>query len=175
MASRYGIGIDLGTTNCVLAYVDLKKEDAGATVLPITQRTSLDAIRESSLLPSFFYYATETETARGSLSPFGPDVRDEPIGYVIGSFAQDQMSRLAGRVIHSAKSWLAHGGVDREAPMLPFGSEEIPPELRLSPVEAECRLPRAPEARLGSSLRAAGPGQSLRGAAHRHHRPCLVR
>jgi molecular chaperone DnaK (HSP70) len=136
MASRYGIGIDLGTTNCVLAYVDLKKEDAGAAVLPITQRTSFDAIRESPLLPSFFYYATETETARGSLSPFGPDARDELIGYVIGTFAQDQMSRLPGRVIHSAKSWLAHGGVDREAPMLPFGSEEIPPELRLSPVEA---------------------------------------
>ncbi|MET1081688.1 MAG: Hsp70 family protein, partial [Burkholderiales bacterium] len=136
MASRYGIGIDLGTTNCVLAYVDLKTEDAGAAVLPITQRTSLDAIRESPLLPSFFYYATETETARGSLSPFGADARDELIGYVIGSFAQDQMSRLPGRVIHSAKSWLAHGGVDREAPMLPFGSEEIPPELRLSPVEA---------------------------------------
>ena len=136
MASRYGIGIDLGTTNCVLAYVDLKTEDAGAAVLPITQRTSFDAIRESPLLPSFFYYATETETARGSLSPFGADARDEPIGYVIGSFAQDQTSRLPGRVIHSAKSWLAHGGVDREAPMLPFGSEEIPPELRLSPVEA---------------------------------------
>ena len=136
MAPRYGIGIDLGTTNCALAYVDLKTEHAGAEVLPITQRTAPDAIRESPLLPSFFYYATEVETARGALNPFVSDVRDEPLGYVIGSFAQDQTNRLPGRVIHSAKSWLAHGGVDREAPMLPFGSEEIPAELRLSPVEA---------------------------------------
>jgi molecular chaperone DnaK (HSP70) len=136
MAPRYAIGIDLGTTNCVLAYVDLRTEHAGAEVLPIAQRTSLDAVRESLLLPSFFYYATEAETARGPLSPFSSDAGDEPIGYVIGSLAHDQMSSLPGRVIHSAKSWLAHAGVDREAPMLPFGSEEIPAELRLSPVEA---------------------------------------
>src|SRR5262245_32311712 len=136
MSPRYAIGIDLGTTNCVLAYVDLRTEHARAEVLPITQRASFDSVRESLLLPSFFYYATEAEAAQGPLNPFSSDAGEEPIGYVIGSLAQDQMSSLPGRVIHSAKSWLAHGGVDREAPMLPFASEEIPAELRLSPVEA---------------------------------------
>jgi molecular chaperone DnaK (HSP70) len=136
MSPRYAIGIDLGTTNCALAYVDLRTDHAGAEVLPITQRASFDSVRESLLLPSFFYYATEAEAARGPLNPFNSDTGEELIGYVIGSLAQDQMHALPGRVIHSAKSWLAHGGVDREAPMLPFGSEEISPELRLSPVEA---------------------------------------
>jgi molecular chaperone DnaK (HSP70) len=136
MSPRYAIGIDLGTTNCVLAYVDLRAEHADAEVLPIPQRASFDSVRESVLLPSFFYYTTEAEAARGPLNPVSSDAGEERIGYVIGSFAQDQMSSLPGRVIHSAKSWLAHSGVDREAPMLPFGSEEISPELRLSPVEA---------------------------------------
>ena len=135
-ASRYAIGIDLGTTNCTLAYVDLRPEHVRVETLPIPQLRSLRTIVESPLLPSFFYYPTEAELDQGELDPFSAKTADESAGYVIGAFAREQMTALPGRVIHSAKSWLAHAGVDREAQMLPFASEEIPTELRLSPVEA---------------------------------------
>jgi molecular chaperone DnaK (HSP70) len=135
-APRYAIGIDLGTTNCTLAYVDLRRAQGGVETLAIGQLKSLRTIIESPLLPSFFYYPTEAELEQGELDPFSAQTADEPAGYVIGAFAREQMTALPGRVIHSAKSWLAHAGVDREAQMLPFASEEIPTELRLSPVEA---------------------------------------
>ena len=64
----------------------------------------------------------------------------------IGAFAREQMAALPGRVVHSAKSWLSHAGVDREAPSSRSASEEIPAELRLSPVEASSALPRATSA-----------------------------
>lgn len=135
-AARYAIGIDLGTTNCTLAYVDLRPGHGGVETLLIPQLRSLRTIVESPLLPSFFYYPTAAELDQGELDPFSAKTADESAGYVIGAFAREQMTALPGRVIHSAKSWLAHAGIDREAQMLPFASEEIPTELRLSPVEA---------------------------------------
>lgn len=135
-APRYAIGIDLGTTNCTLAYVDLRRARGSVATLSIPQLQSLRTIVESRLLPSFFYYPTAAELDQGELDPFSAETADEPVGYVIGAFARERMTALPGRVIHSAKSWLAHAGVDREAQMLPFASEEIPTELRLSPVEA---------------------------------------
>src|SRR5437870_8406856 len=133
---RYAIGIDLGTTNCVLAYVELRTPPARAHVLPITQLHSLDSLVESPLLPSFFYYVTAAESAAGQINPFTGSLDEESPGYVVGIAAREQMSALPGRVIDSAKSWLAHAGIDREARILPFGSEEIAAELQLSPVEA---------------------------------------
>ncbi len=135
-APRFAIGIDLGTTNCTLAWVDLQRAHSRVETLPIPQLQSLRTILESPLLPSFFYYPTAAELDQGELDPFSAQTADEALGYVIGAFAREQMTALPGRVIHSAKSWLAHAGVDREAQMLPFASEDIPTELRLSPVEA---------------------------------------
>jgi molecular chaperone DnaK (HSP70) len=138
-APRYAIGIDLGTTNCTLAYIDLRVKPRRCMTLAVPQLQSLRTIAESPLLPSFFYYPTDAQIAQGQLNPLaapGADGGEESTGYVIGAFAREQMTALPGRVIHSAKSWLAHGGVDREAQILPFASDEIPAELRLSPVEA---------------------------------------
>ena len=135
-APRYAVGIDLGTTNCVLAYVDLRERESRSRVLPIPQMNSLDTVAESPLLPSFFYFATDTEAAGHALDPFGAGAPGESTGFVVGALAREQMNALPGRVIHSAKSWLAHAGIDREARILPFGTEEVPPELQLSPVEA---------------------------------------
>jgi molecular chaperone DnaK (HSP70) len=136
MEPRYAIGIDLGTSNCVLAYADLRDPRARARVLPIRQLHAPGTVVESALLPSCFYYPTEAELARGGLDPFPGDSAEEEASFVVGDYAREQMNALPGRVIHSAKSWLAHAAVDRESPLLPFGSEEIPPRLRLSPVEA---------------------------------------
>jgi len=132
---RYAIGIDLGTTNCALAYVDLRSRQARPAVLPVPQLNTLNTLVKSPLLPSCYYFPTGAESAQSHLDPFGSD--DEGTSnFIIGAFARDQMNALPGRVIHSAKSWLAHAGIDREAKILPFGSEEIPPSQQLSPVEA---------------------------------------
>jgi molecular chaperone DnaK (HSP70) len=133
---RYAIGIDLGTTNCVLAWVDLRAPGSASAVLALPQLHGFDTLIDSPLLPSFFYYCTEQEAAQAQLDPFGAQTVEEPSGYVVGTMARERMSTLPGRVIQSAKSWLAHAGVDRESRILPFGSEEIAAELRLSPVEA---------------------------------------
>lgn len=135
-APRYAIGIDLGTTNCALAYVDLGAPRAGATLLALPQLHGFDTLVDSPLLPSFFYYCTEAELDQPQLDPITGQPDGEAAGYVVGALARDRMSATPGRVIHSAKSWLAHAGIDRETRILPFGSDEIAPDLRLSPVEA---------------------------------------
>lgn len=132
---RYAIGIDLGTTNCALAYVDLRTRQARPAVLPVPQLSTLDTVVKSPLLPSCYYFPTAAELAQSHLDPFAAG-DGGMADFVIGAFARDQMNALPGRVIHSAKSWLAHAGIDREAKILPFGSEEIPPPQQLSPVEA---------------------------------------
>jgi molecular chaperone DnaK (HSP70) len=136
MPPRYAIGIDLGTTNCVLAYVDLRTKHAGSEVLPIPQIHSISTTETRPLLPSFYYFPTAAEMDTGQLDPFHSESKNRNASFVVGAFARDQMSALPGRVVHSAKSWLAHAGIDRGAKILPFAAEEIPPELKLSPVEA---------------------------------------
>lgn len=133
---HYAIGIDLGTTNCVLAYVDLRAEDSRSAALPVPQIHTPGTVVRSPLLPSCFYYATPAQVAHGGLNPFDAEAGDEEIPFVVGAFAQKQLNVLPGRVIHSAKSWLAHAGIDRESKILPFGSDEIPAPDKLSPVEA---------------------------------------
>ncbi|MBK6337649.1 MAG: Hsp70 family protein [Betaproteobacteria bacterium] len=133
---RYAIGIDLGTTHCTLAWIDLADDTARARVLAIPQLDTPRTVRSSPLLPSFFCYATPGEIAGGQFDPLKSTPLEEAPGYFIGALARERMGDQPGRVIHSAKSWLAHAGIDREARLLPFGSDEIPPELKLSPVEA---------------------------------------
>ncbi len=114
------IGIDLGTTNSALAYID-PKEAAEADfppihVLPIEQQ--VDAQRTAALrtLPSFLFLS------------------DPP---VVGAYARDQGALLPTRTVHSAKSWLSNSEADRTAKILPWDSQE---EGRvLSPVEASTR------------------------------------
>lgn len=133
---RYAIGIDLGTTNCTLAYVDLAASPRRVAVLPVPQLDSPRTVIADPLLPSYFCYATEAEIAQGEVDPLTGAPAAEPRGYVVGALARTRAAELPGRVIHSAKSWLAHAGIDREAALLPFASDEIPAELKLSPVEA---------------------------------------
>jgi molecular chaperone DnaK (HSP70) len=131
---RFAIGIDLGTTNSVLSYVDLKEKNARPSPLPIPQLYSLNTVEENPILPSCYYFGTEAEVERHALSPFAAD--GERTSHAIGQLAKNQANVLPGRVIQSAKSWLSHAGIDREARILPFGSEEISPNVKLSPVEA---------------------------------------
>src|SRR6201996_2044700 len=114
------VGIDLGTTNSALAFID--PQEAGEAdfppihVLPIEQQ--LDVHRRGALrkLPSFLYLS-------------------EPP--VVGAFAREQGALVPTRTVHSAKSWLSNSEADRTAKILPWDSQE---EGRvLSPVEASAR------------------------------------
>ena len=46
------------------------------------------------------------------------------------------LEKLPGRVVRSAKSWLCHHSADRSAPILPWGSEDLAPAQKISPVRA---------------------------------------
>src|SRR5260370_417387 len=133
-SGRYLVGIDLGTTNSALAYVDLKKrgqqERPDIRAFPVPQLIAASQAAERPLLPSFLYLPGEHDLPAGAAAlPWDPAARR-----VVGEFARNQGSRIPGRLVTSAKSWLCHAGVDRTAPLLPFGA---PPDVpRVSPVEA---------------------------------------
>ncbi len=125
---RYAIGIDLGTTNCVLAYVDLAAKPGRIAVLPIPQLETRDTVAAGPLLPSFYYLGTEDHDPPCTVPGL-------PLTVALGVYAKTQLDAQPGRVVHSAKSWLAHGGIDRETRLLPFGSEEVEEHDKRSPVE----------------------------------------
>ena len=132
MAARYIVGIDLGTTNSALAYVDLKAEGDLAGSIDSLEVVQLVAPSESApkrLLPSNAYLPGPHELPAGATKlPWGePDV-------IVGELAKQQGARVPGRMVSSAKSWLCHAGVDRTAPILPWGAPDGVP--RRSPVEA---------------------------------------
>jgi molecular chaperone DnaK (HSP70) len=131
--SRYIVGIDLGTTNCAVAYVDTKgRERPTADVRPfeVTQLVAAGESAPRSMLPSFLYLPGQHELPAGATHlPWRGD-SDK----IVGEFARIQGARIPGHLVASAKSWLCHPGVDREAAILPWGA---PPEARkVSPVDA---------------------------------------
>lgn len=132
---RYLIGIDLGTTNCCVSYVD--KEDARATTrsFSLPQLVGPGQVESKPLLPSFCYLAGQEEWDKGSLTLPWASQRD----YMVGIFALSYGSRVPTRLVSSAKSWLCHSSVARNDPMLPPGGD---PSLRISPVEASSRYLR---------------------------------
>ena len=132
--TRYVIGIDLGTTNSAVAYVDLQKPSPRhISFLHIPQLISPGQIGNRAVLPSFLYLPGPYELPPGSTAlPWDKD-RD----YGVGEFAREQGALVPGRLVSSAKSWLCHAGVDRTAPILPWGTEGD--VRKVSPVEASAR------------------------------------
>jgi hypothetical protein len=137
---RYIIGIDLGTTNSALAYVDLAAQGAAAPDAPPTiqifdvpQLTAPGVMGTRPVLPSFLYLPGDYDLPAGSTDlPWSAEHH-----YLVGEGAREQGARVPGRLVASAKSWLAHGAVDRTAPILPWGAaEEV---QKVSPVEASKR------------------------------------
>jgi hypothetical protein len=132
-APRFAIGIDLGTTHCALAYVDLAASDGEATVcevLPIPQLTAPGTVESLALLPSFLYLPHASELAEGDLSL--PWSAAQTVA--AGEFARSRGALTPIRGVSSAKSWLCHPGVDRRAAILP---PDAPAEVaRISPLEA---------------------------------------
>jgi molecular chaperone DnaK (HSP70) len=136
-AHRYAVGIDLGTTHCVLSYIDLDSVDPHGLedqlvheIMLIPQLTSPGSVEELAQLPSFIYQAHPSELQEGDITlPWSakPEV-------ILGAIARELGSKTPIRLVSSAKSWLCHSGIDRHAKLLPPNSpEEVP---KISPLEA---------------------------------------
>jgi molecular chaperone DnaK (HSP70) len=60
------LGIDLGTTNSVLAYAPLGAEQPAVELLPIPQLVAAGVVESRTFLPSFLYLAPEHEAKEGA-------------------------------------------------------------------------------------------------------------
>lgn len=133
MAARFLVGIDLGTTNSALAFVDTATRRRTIETFPVPQLVSEGRMGERPTLPSALYLAGTHDVPTGALAlPWAGDGRE-----VVGELARLQGARVPGRLVTSAKSWLTHGGVDRTAAILPWGAPDDVPKL--SPVAASAR------------------------------------
>ena len=132
--SRYFVGIDLGTTNCALAYADTSEATADAPApirsMPVPQVVGVNDVADRPVLPSFLYLPASKEFPAGATDlPW----KSAP-GRFVGSFAREHGAKVPGRLVSSAKSWLSHPGVDRRAAILPWtAADDVE---RLSPVAA---------------------------------------
>ena len=130
----YIIGIDLGTTNCTMAYTSQK--DA-IQQFAIPQADSNGAAEEQAILPSFIYFPLEEELqAKAGAIPW-----DLERTFCVGAFARDRGKELPYRMVASAKSWLCHLGVDRREALLPLGADEEGTP-KISPLDACSELLR---------------------------------
>lgn len=131
---KYIIGIDLGTTHCVVAYTEVAEleegEELGISIFPIPQVVSPGEIKAQPLLPSFIFLPGPHDVPPGAMAlPW-----DSAVDFTAGEFARRRGAEIPNRLISSAKSWLSNHGVDRTQPILPW---ESPQDARkMSPVEA---------------------------------------
>ncbi|CAM3718451.1 Chaperone protein DnaK [Vibrio aerogenes CECT 7868] len=130
MTHRYSVGIDLGTTHCVLSYTDLQDEQEKVTVMPIAQMTAPGTVESLPQLGSFVYQPHEHEMSPDTQTLPWTDTPEA----LVGAIARQLGSKTPLRLIASAKSWLCHGGVNRREAFLPAGSpEEVE---KISPLRA---------------------------------------
>ncbi|WP_434665991.1 hsp70 family protein [Paraburkholderia sp. A3BS-1L] len=132
---RYVVGIDLGTSNTVVAYAEAGADEI--RVFDIEQLTTPGEVGAQPLLPSARYHPAPGELAPGAQQlPWPtPDASDSTATVpVIGCLARTLGAQVPGRLVASAKSWLSHASVDRLAPILPWGA---PDDVgKVSPVDA---------------------------------------
>lgn len=135
-ASRFLVGIDLGTTHSALSFVQSSDEEsalAAPEIVSVPQLVAPGSVLPRALLPSFVYLQNENEFTPSDVAlPWDGAPR-----FVVGEFAREAGSKTPIRLVSSAKSWLGHGDVDRRAPILPV---DAPPDVeRISPFEAQVR------------------------------------
>src|SRR5579871_396021 len=140
---RYSVGIDLGTSNTVLAYAEAGSQQI--RVFEIEQLVSPGEIAARPLLPSVRYQAADGELSAADLQlPWSgasanagartAQGKEAAQPVVVGRLARLLGAQVPGRLVASAKSWLSHGSVDRVAPILPWGaSDDV---RKISPVDA---------------------------------------
>jgi molecular chaperone DnaK (HSP70) len=131
----YHVGIDLGTTHTVVAYVardeaSAAESSSSASVLALPQLVSPSEVEALRLLPSFLYAPANSESVA---DPW------QELPWVVGQYARQRGQEVSERLVASGKSWLSHAGVARRDPILPWAADaaELP---KISPVEASRRL-----------------------------------
>jgi hypothetical protein len=130
MSAQYVIGIDLGTTNSVLAYAPINAENPQVELLQVPQLTAPGSIESRTSLPSFLYLAPDQEAAGGTLDLPWQSGQTQ----VAGELARRQAADAPQRTVTAAKSWLCHSRVDRHQAILPWNA---PAEVaKVSPVTA---------------------------------------
>ncbi|MCI0536634.1 MAG: Hsp70 family protein, partial [Verrucomicrobiales bacterium] len=131
--ARFVVGIDLGTTNSAVAYMDSHERAARVRVFPVAQWVAPGEIEAREILPSFHYTPAQGEFTTVRLPWETSDSK-----YIVGILARDHGASVPGRLIVSAKSWLSHSGVDRTANLLPWhGAADVE---KLSPTEVSARF-----------------------------------
>jgi molecular chaperone DnaK (HSP70) len=132
MKQNYIIGIDLGTTNCTLAYTEQNTETPTIHQYPIPQITSPGTISTDLSLPSFLYFPLQEELSAGHIKQEGIASSN----CCVGLYARNRGAEMPIRLISSAKSWLCHPGIDRRGPLLPLDFEDE----KMSPLKACAEL-----------------------------------
>ncbi len=121
LTSRYFIGIDLGTTNSSVAYID-RLSEKGQTeikIFNVPQTTSPGVCEDLDLLPSFFYFPAGFELPPGAAKlPWNAEA-----DFIVGKFAREQGAIVPGRMVSSVKSWLCNARVDRHKKILPWNRD----------------------------------------------------
>jgi hypothetical protein len=126
--SNFCIGIDLGTTNSVIAFAPIQEEEPLIAVLPIPQLIAPGTIERRLTLPSFLYLAPSLDDPALSV----PGIRNST--GIAGEFARQIASEQPDRVVAASKSWLCHSRVDRQSSLLPWeAGSDVP---KVSPVAA---------------------------------------
>lgn len=133
MPAKYAIGIDLGTTNSVLAYASMSEERAAVHVLPIPQMVAPASVEPRASLPSFGYLPLPNEATSDSFAlPWG-----NRSDLIVGEHARRNAAEVPDRTVVAAKSWLCHSRVDRHKPILPWNAPAS--VAKISPVMASRR------------------------------------
>jgi molecular chaperone DnaK (HSP70) len=139
---RFIVGIDLGTTNSAVSYVDLAEDPVDSSssertksrnrirIFHVPQLTEAGEVNPLPVLPSFLYIPGKYDLS-GDAVQLPWQTTD---AYFAGAFARDHGAGVPARLVSSAKSWLCHNNVDRRARILPWGSGED--VRKISPVDA---------------------------------------
>ena len=135
MSAKYVVGIDLGTTNSVVAYAPLDAEQPSFQLLAIPQLVAPGTVESRTSLPSFAYLPPEGQAGDKA---FALPWSKKPGDCIVGELARRQSAESPDRTIGSAKSWLGHSKVDRHQPILPWNAPEG--VSKLSPVTVSQRF-----------------------------------
>lgn len=128
--ANYLIGIDLGTTNCTMAYAKTGEEIPVIEQFLIPQVTASETEGESLSLPSFLYFPLKEEL-KSKISGISWDPKRQ---HCVGLFARERGGEVPSRLIASAKSWLCHSGINRRDKLLPIIADDD--AEKMSPLEA---------------------------------------
>ena len=127
-SARFVIGIDLGTTQCALSYVDLESKSPKVKNFLIPQLVDDGQAEELSTLQSVLYISEEERKITL------PEWMKNKNSFLTGLYAKKLGDQIPARFIHSSKSWLCHPRIDRTASTLPWQSTVV--KNKLSPVQA---------------------------------------